>query len=132
MQKLPRRLSEVLWDGVTYVIVKQISEWGRLTSSLGFEPDGIGKIAADLHGPYQIFMAMNEAGVQLLYEYLGVKYVPPPPPPKPVVTPAKPATPVAKPPAAPTSGPAGQTPPPAAKPPLTPAQMPTEKKTTTT
>ena len=131
MRKLPRQLSEVLWDGVTHVIVKQISEWGRFTSSLGFEPDGIGKIAMDLHGPYQIFMAMNEAGVQILYDYLGVKYVPPPPT-KPVMASAKPATPVAKPLAPATSGPTGQapSPPAAAKPSLTPAQ--TEKKTTTT
>ena len=129
--KLPRRLSEVLWDGVTHVIVTEISQWGKITSTLGFEPDGIGKIAADLHGPYQIFMAMNETGVQLVYDYLGVKYVPPPPPPpKPVASP-KPPTTVSKPPAVTPSAPAGQasSPPVAAKPAVSPAQ--TEKKAAT-
>lgn len=133
--KLPRRLSEVLWDGVTYVIVKEISHWGKITSAFGFEPDGIGKIAADLHGPYQIFMAMNEDGVQLLYEYLSVKYVAPPPPPKPVVAPAKPPTPAVKPaasvPKPPSQAPA-TTPPVIAKAdPTTPQATPPEEKTTT-
>jgi hypothetical protein len=97
--RLPRKLAEVLWDGVTLVIVKNVSGWTKFKASLGFEPEGIAKIAADLHGPYQIFMTTDEAGVQVLYEYLGVKYVPPPPPasPKPA-TPAKPVAPtVAKP-----------------------------------
>ncbi len=95
--KLPRALAEVLWDGVKFVIAKKISGWSSFTSSLGFEPDGIAKIAKDLHGPYEIFIATDEDGVQVLYEYLGLKYVPPPPPPKPVAQ-AKPAAPaVAKP-----------------------------------
>lgn len=98
LAKLPRGLSELLWDGVTHVILKEISDWNKFISRLGFEPDGIGKIAIDLHGPYQIFMAMNEAGIQLLYDYLGVKYVPPPP--KPVAAPVKPPTTIPKPPAA--------------------------------
>jgi hypothetical protein len=89
--KLPRKLSEVLWDGVTHVIVRNTSGWGRLTSSLGFEPDGIGKIVLDLHGPYQIFIAMNEDCVQILYDYLGVKYVPSAPPIKPGIPAAQPA-----------------------------------------
>ena len=129
--KLPRRLSEVLWDGVTHVIVREISQWGKITSTLGFEPDGIGKIAADLHGPYQIFMAMNEAGVQVVYDYLGLKYVPPPPPPpKPVASP-KPPPAVSKPPAATTSSPAAQAATPqVAKPAPVPAQSPQEKKAT--
>ena len=134
--KLPRGLGEVLWNGVTHVIVKEISGWGRFTSSLGFEPDGIGKIAVDLHGPFQIFMAMNEDGVQLLYDYLGVKYVPPPPPPKPVVAAAKPPIPVVKPAAVPVPRPPNQapatTPPVVAKAdPTTPQTTPPEEKATT-
>lgn len=97
LSKLPRGLAEMLWDGVTHIIVKEISGWSKFTSSLGFEPEGIAKIAIDLHGQYQIFMATNEDGVQVLYEYLGLKYVAPaPPPPKPAA-PAKPAPVVAKP-----------------------------------
>ncbi len=91
--KLPRGLSEMLWDGVTHIIAKKISGWSKFTSFLGFEPEGIAKIANDLHGRYQIFMATQEEGVQLLYEYLGVKYTPPAPPP-PVAQP-KPPTPAA-------------------------------------
>jgi hypothetical protein len=115
VSKLPRRLSEVLWDGVTHVIVKQISEWEKITSSLGFEPDGIGKIARDLHSTSQIFMAMNEEAVHILYDYLGINYVPPQAP-KPIVTPPKPPTQVAKPATPPAPKPAGasvSTPPPA-------------------
>ncbi len=89
--KLPRGLAEMLWDGVTHVIVNKITGWKKFTSSLGFEPEGIAKIAIDLHGPYQIFIATEEEGMQILYEYLGLKYAPPQPPqPKPL-TPAKPA-----------------------------------------
>jgi len=95
--KLPGRLVEVLWDGVNHVIVKNPNGLVKLTASLGIEPDGVAKIATDLHGPYQIFMAMNEEGVQLLYDYLGLKYVPPPPPPPKPVVPTKPAIPAAKP-----------------------------------
>ena len=95
--KLPGRLVEVLWDGVNHVIVKNPNGLTKLTASLGIEPEGVAKIATDLHGPYQIFMAMNEEGVQLLYDYLGLKYVPPPPPPPKPVVPAKPAIPTAKP-----------------------------------
>ncbi len=89
--RLPRGLSEMLWDGVTHIIGKKMSGWSKFTSFLGFEPEGIAKIANDLHGRYQIFMATQEEGVQLLYEYLGVKYTPPAPPP-PVAQP-KPPTP---------------------------------------
>lgn len=138
--KLPRKLAEVLWDGVSLVIVKNVSGWTKFKASLGFEPEGIAKIATDLHGPYEIFMTTDEAGVQVLYEYLGVKYVPPAPPPQPPkpATPAKPVAPtIAKPtpppnvqrPAAPVSTPAavaGQTPtsqPQQAKP--VPQQQPT-------
>ena len=112
LAKLPRGLNEVLWDGVTHIIVKDVSDWGRLTSLLGFEPDGIAKIAIDLHGSNQIFMVMNEAGIQLLYDYLGAKYVPPP---KPTVAAVKPATTLPKPspPIQPASG--AQTPPAATK-----------------
>jgi hypothetical protein len=124
--KLPRGLNEILWDGVTHVIVKEISDWGRLTSLLGFEPDGIGKIAIDLHGPNQIFMAMNESGIQLLYDYLGANYVPPP---KPTVAPVKPATTLPKP--SPSIQPASstQTPPVATKRVVPPAQTSAAEKT---
>jgi len=97
--KLPRPLAEILWDGVEYVIAKRINGWGEFTASLGFEPDGIAKIAADAHGPYQIFIATQEEGVQILYEYLGLKYVAPAPLAKPVAPPKPPSAAVAKPPA---------------------------------
>jgi hypothetical protein len=87
--KLPRGLSEMLSDGVTHVITKKISWWINFSAKLGSEPDGIAKIATDLHGPYEIFMATEEEGVQIVYEYLGVTYTPPEPP-KPT-TPIKPA-----------------------------------------
>jgi hypothetical protein len=93
--KLPRGLSEMLSNGVTHIIARKISGWSKFTSSLGLEPEGIAKIARDLHGQYQIFIATTEEGVELLYEYLGVKYVPPAPPP--TVSPAKPPTPTGKP-----------------------------------
>lgn len=130
LAKLPRGLSELLWDGVTRVIVKEISQWSMFISTLGFEPDGIGKVAIDLHGPYQIFMAMNETGIQLLYDYLGVKYVPPPP--KPVVAPVKPATAAPKSPTA-TSDPANkaQSPPVGTKTLPSPTQTPPAQKVTT-
>ena len=90
---LPRGLAEMLWDGVTHVVVKKTSGWSKFTSFLGFEPEGITKIANDLHGKYQIFMATQEEGVQMLYEYLGLKYTPPAPPPLvPELKPATPAT----------------------------------------
>ena len=113
--KLPRKLSELIWDGVNLVIAKNVSGWVKFQAFLGFEPEGIAKIATDLHGPYQIFMTTEEAGVQVLYEYLGVKYVPPPPPtpPKPTA-PAKPVTPT-------VTGPA---PPPSAQPPTLPVSAP--------
>ncbi len=113
--KLPRGLSEVLWDGVSHVVTKDLTGWQKFTSKLGFEPDGIAKLARDLHGPNQIFMAMNEEGIRLLYEYLGLKYAPPPPPtqPKPSAAPAaKPAPPA--PPKPPTSQSAVAQPPPTA------------------
>lgn len=81
--KLPGRLSEMLWDGVTHIIVKKINGWTGFKSSLGFEPEAVAKIANDLHGSYQIFMATDEEGIELLYEYLGLKYVAPAPPPSP-------------------------------------------------
>ena len=91
--KLPGKLAEVLWDGVSFVIARNVGGLSRFKSMLGFEPDGIAKIAKDLHGPYQIFMTTDEEGLQILYDYLGVKYVaPPPPPPKPTA-PARTPTP---------------------------------------
>jgi hypothetical protein len=116
--KLPRKLSEVLWDGITHVIVKNISGWERFTTSLGLEPEGIVKIAVDLHGPHEIIIATNEDGIQLLYDYLGVKYVPPA---KPVTATVKPSTPAAKPVTVQTTTPASSQPPP----PTTPVAKPT-------
>jgi len=94
--KLPRPLAEILWDGIEYVISKNISGWAEFTASLGFEPDGIAKIAADAHGPYQLFIATQEEGVQILYEYLGLKYVAPSARAKPVTPPKPPTAVVAK------------------------------------
>jgi hypothetical protein len=115
--KLPRPIAEILWDGISHVITKRISGWAKFTASLGFEPDGIAKIATDLHGPYQIYISMREEGVQILYEYLGLKYVPPAPPAVPVApakspVPAavKPATPLQRPTSPPTPVVAKQTP----------------------
>lgn len=99
--KLPRGLSEMLWDGVTHVVASRISGWSKFLSSLGFEPEGIAKIATDLHGPYQIFIATAEEGVQLLYAYLGLAYTPPAPP-KPTIA-AKPPAPAAPRPASPAA-----------------------------
>jgi len=114
--KLPRPLAELLWDGISYVIAKKISGWEKFTAALGFEPDGIAKIAADAHGPYQIFIATQEEGLQILYEYLGLKYVPPaPPPPKPVAPAKPPVQPAAKP-VTPAPKPTAPTTPPAEKP----------------
>lgn len=105
--KLPRKLSEVLWSGVTHVILKKCSEFEKIGASLGFEPPGIAKIVRDLHGPYQIYIANNEDGIHILYDYLGLKYVPPapPPPPKVAAPPPKPAPAAAKPTSAPTTPP---------------------------
>lgn len=127
LAKFPRGLSEVLWNGVTHVIVKEINQWSKFISHLGFEPEGIGKIAIDLHGPYQIFIAMNESGIQLLYDYLGVKYIPPSPP-KPLVAPVKPAITVPKPPE-PTAK--KESPPTPTKSPAPPTQTPPPEKGTT-
>lgn len=96
--KLPRPLAELLWDGVSYVITKRIGAWAKFTAPLGFEPDGIAKIVNDAHGPYQIFIATQEEGTRILYEYLGLKYTPPAPPPKPVLPPKPPVTAAVKPP----------------------------------
>jgi hypothetical protein len=94
--KLPRPIAEILWDGISHVITKNISGWAKFTASFGLEPDGIAKIATDLHGPYQIYISTQEEGIQILYEYLGLKYLPPTPPPKPVPVPqVQPAVPTA-------------------------------------
>jgi hypothetical protein len=95
--KLPRPLAEILWDGISHVISKKAGGWTKLTASLGFEPDGVAKIANDAHGPYQIFIATQEDGIQILYEYLGLKYVPPTPPPKPAAPTKSPIPAAAKP-----------------------------------
>ncbi len=94
ISKMPRGLSEMLWDGVTHVIAKRIGGWSKFTSFLGLEPEGIAKIANDLHSRYQIFMATQEEGVQLIYEYLGQRYIAPTPPP-PATQPKAPAAPTA-------------------------------------
>jgi hypothetical protein len=112
--RLPRGLGELLWDGITHVIAKRLSGWSRFTSKFGFEPDGIAKLATDLHGSNQIFIATEEKGIQLLYEYLGLKYVPPTPP-APAVKPAAPAQ-TTTPPVARPSQPAAPQPVPPAKP----------------
>jgi len=117
--KLPRGLGELLWDGVTHVIVKRISGWSRFTSRFGFEPDGIAKLATDLHGSNQIFMATNEEGIELLYEYLGLKYIPPTPP-APAAKPVPPTAKATTPPVAPASKPSAPQPVPPAKPPPNP------------
>jgi hypothetical protein len=72
--RLPRRLAELLWSGTTHVVVGKFSGWPRFTSNFGFEPEGIAKLAVDLHGPYWLFITTEEEGIQLLYEYLGLKY----------------------------------------------------------
>jgi len=131
--KLPRPLAEMLWDGVSYVITKNISDWGKLTASLGFEPDGIAKIATDAHGPYQIFIATQEEGVQILYEYIGLKYLPPATPPKPTAPTKPPVAAVAKQ-VSPAPTPTAPTTAPVAKPsvpaPATPPNPPEQKPTT--
>jgi hypothetical protein len=108
--KLPRPLAEILWDGVNHVITKNARGWPKFTASLGFEPDGLAKIAKDAHGPFEIFIATQEEGVQILYEYLGMKYVAPAPP-KSIAPPKPPVTPVAKPaPPAPSPSPKANVP----------------------
>jgi hypothetical protein len=97
--RLPRGLAEMLSDGVTHIITKRISGWSRFTSKLGFEPDGIAKLAVDLHGPYRVFMTTDEQGIHLLYDYLGLNYTPPTPP---VQKPATPIKPTASPPPKPS------------------------------
>ncbi len=130
--KLPRPIAEILWDGVSHIITKKISGWTKFTAFFGLEPDGIAKIATDLHGPYQIFMSTQEEGIQILYEYLGLKYTPPVPPPKPV-TPAKPAVPAAVKPSPtaprPVASPAPDTVKPTSSTQPSPAQPPQEAKT---
>lgn len=123
--RLPRAMAEMVWDGVSHVITRNISSWGKFKSSIGFEPDGIAKIASDLHGPYEIFMATDEEGVQILYELLGLKYVAPPPPspPKPVA-PAKSSAPPAAAPATPRPTTTAPQPASAARPPSPAAQRP--------
>lgn len=103
LSKLPRGIRELLWDGITHVIAKEISGWSAFISKLGFEPDGIAKLAVDLHGPFQIFIATEEEGIPLLYEYLGLKYAPPSPPAPVPAAPVKPATPPVTKPTQPTA-----------------------------
>lgn len=130
--KLPRPIAEILWNGISHVITKNISGWTKFTANFGFEPEGIAKIATDLHGPYEIFITTQEEGVQILYEYLGLKYTAPTPPtkavappkaptPAPVSKPASPAPRPVTPPVASVPAPAAAKPVQAASPPATAA-----------
>ncbi len=96
--KLPRGLAELLWSGITHVVVEKISGWSRFTTNFGFEPEGIAKLAVDLHGPYWLFITTREEGIQLLYDYLGLRYASPSPPALTASASVKPTTPpIAKP-----------------------------------
>jgi len=77
--KLPSKLGELLWNGVSYVIVKKIAFLGLLASLFGFQPDGVATIAQDAHSSQPIFITSNEEGVRILYDYLGIKYTAPQP-----------------------------------------------------
>ncbi len=138
--KLPRPIAEIMWNGVSHIITKNLNGWSKFTASFGFEPDGIAKIATDLHGPYELFITTQEEGVQILYEYLGLKYTAPTPltkavaPPKaptpaPLSKPASPAPrpvapPVASVPAPAATKPVQVAPPPAQPSPATPQTIP--------
>ena len=74
--KLPSRLSELLWNGVSYVILRQIGFRGLLASFLGSEPEGVAKVVKDLHSNNHIFITSTEEGVSILYAYLGLTYSP--------------------------------------------------------
>lgn len=126
--KLPRGLGELLWNGVTHVILSEFGALDKLKSSLGFEPEGIARIAEWAHGPYQLFAARTWEGMRILFDYLDIEMPPPPvapQSPKPATAPpgpsapAKPMTPTSTPaprPTAPTTN-AAQGPPPANLPP---------------
>ena len=75
--KLPSKLGELLWNGISYVIVKKIAFLGLLGSLFGFQPDGVATIARDAHSSQPIFITSNEEGVRILYDYLGIKYTAP-------------------------------------------------------
>ena len=75
--KLPLRLGELLWDGVAYVIVRQIGFFRLLAAFFGSEPEGIARIVKVLHSSQPIFIARDEEGVKILYVYLGVNYTSP-------------------------------------------------------
>ena len=81
---LPSRLGELLWDGVSYVILRRIGFRGLFASLLGSEPDGVAKVVKDLHSSQDIFITSNEEGVKILYAYLGLNYSTPTPPQRPV------------------------------------------------
>jgi hypothetical protein len=128
--KLPRRIAEMLWDGVMYVILKSIGFAGLLKAFLGIEPDGVAKIARDLHSSDQIFIAKNEEGIEVLYDYLDMKYVPPTPTLPKATTPTKPVP--AKPTPTPSRVTATATAPPTdvaaqVKPPSTPPVQPSKQ-----
>jgi hypothetical protein len=113
--KLPKGFSELLWNGVTHVVVKEISGLDKLKAVLGFEPEGIARIAEWGHGHYQIFGAGTWEGLKILFDYLDLEMPMPPPapaPPKPAAAPPRPAPgSAARPPAPAQTQPAPATPP---------------------
>ena len=80
--KLPSRLGELLWNGVSYVIVRRIGFRGLLASFLGSEPEGVAKVVKDLSSSQDIFVTSSEDGIEVLYAYLGLSYSPPNPAPR--------------------------------------------------
>jgi len=138
--RLPKKLAEIVWNGVTWIIAPKMTGWQKFKSALGFEPNGTAKVAVDLHTGEPIFIARDEEGIKLLYEYLGVKYVAPAPSPpkpatpatKPTPVPAKPVTPdvpaVSKPsPLAPPATTSAKVPPPTQAPPATAPSQPAQQ-----
>jgi hypothetical protein len=91
--KLPSKLDGLVWNGVAYVILRQIGFIGLLAAFFGFEPGGVAKIVKDLQSSQPIFITTNEEGVKILYDYIGLEYTPPTPEPTlKTGSPTKPAT----------------------------------------
>lgn len=104
--KLPKGLSELVWNGVTHVILKDFAGMDKLKGFLGFEPEGIARIAEWGHGPYQLYASRTWEGLKILFEYLGLEMPEPPPPPAPPTPTTAPAKPqVAPRPVAPAAAP---------------------------
>lgn len=70
--KLPKSLSEIVWNGVTHIITESYGSVDKLKSFLGFEPEGVAKIAVDSHGPEQTYIARTPEALRILMEYLGL------------------------------------------------------------